>query len=77
MAPRYECQNCYRVFYGWGIKSKCSNCGGKLQEVYSDNKKNLAKEKFSKEEFEEMCEKAGVKKEALCKTVFTKNIEKW
>jgi hypothetical protein len=33
-------------------------------------KKKLAKGNLSKKEFEEMCKKAGVEKESLCKTIF-------
>lgn len=36
-------------------------------------KKKSAKGNLSKKEFEEMCKKAGVKKESLCKTIFTEN----
>jgi len=37
-------------------------------------KKKLAKGNLSKKEFKEMCKKAGVKKESLCKTIFTENL---
>ena len=37
-------------------------------------KKKLAKGNFGKKEFKEMCKKAGVKKESLCKTIFTENL---
>ena len=37
-------------------------------------KKKVAKGNLSKKEFEEMCKKAGVKKESLCDTVLTRNI---
>jgi len=41
--PEYECLDYHRVSCGWAVKSKykgkCPNCGGKLQEVNSDNKK--------------------------------------
>ncbi|MBA7553383.1 hypothetical protein ES705_45974 [subsurface metagenome] len=37
-------------------------------------KKKVAKGNLSKKEFEEMCKKAGVKKESLCKTIFTENL---
>jgi len=32
-------------------------------------------EKFKKEEFEEMCSQAGVKREALCDTIFTRQFK--
>jgi len=37
-------------------------------------KKKSAKGNLGKKEFEEMCKKAGVKKESLCKTIFTENL---
>lgn len=37
-------------------------------------KKKSAKGNLSKKEFEEMCKKAGVKKESLCKTIFIENL---
>ena len=37
-------------------------------------KKKLAKGNLGKREFKEMCKKAGVKKESLCKTIFTENL---
>jgi len=37
-------------------------------------KKKGVKGNLSKKEFEEMCKKAGVKKESLCKTIFTDNL---
>lgn len=37
-------------------------------------KKKLVKGNLSKKEFKEMCKKAGVKKESLCKTIFTENL---
>jgi len=78
MPNKYKCSNCHRVFCGWAVKykhkNKCPNCGGELREVYSDNKKKLAKGDLSKKEFKEMCQRAGIKKESLCKTVFTKNL---
>jgi hypothetical protein len=39
-----------------------------------ERKKKSAKGNLSKKEFKEMCKKAGVKKESLCKTTFTKNL---
>ena len=39
-----------------------------------ERKKKLAKGNLSKKEFEEMCKKAGIKKESLCKSIFTENI---
>jgi len=43
----------------------------KAQKKYD---KEIAKKELDKKEFEEMCKKAGVEKESLCKTVFTKNL---
>ena len=37
MAPKYKCQSCDRIFYGWAKQDICSYCGGKLQEVSSNN----------------------------------------
>ena len=37
-------------------------------------KKKLAKGNLNKKEFKEMCKKAGIKKESLCKTIFTENL---
>ena len=37
-------------------------------------KKKLAKGNLGKKEFKEMCEKVGVKKESLCKTILTENL---
>jgi hypothetical protein len=39
-----------------------------------ERKKKSAKGNLGKKEFEEMCKKAGVKKESLCKTIFTENL---
>ena len=36
-----------------------------------ERKKKLAKGNLSKKEFEDMCKKAGVKKESLCRTILT------
>ncbi len=39
---RYKCLNCRKVFCGWAVryklKYKCPVCGGKLEEIYSNNK---------------------------------------
>lgn len=37
-------------------------------------KKKLIKGNLNKKEFKEMCKKAGIKKESLCKTIFTENL---
>ena len=37
-------------------------------------KKKSAKGNLGKKEFKEMCKKAGIKKESLCKTIFTENL---
>jgi len=39
-----------------------------------EEKKKESKGNLGKKEFEEMCKKAGVEKESLCKTIFTKNL---
>lgn len=46
--PKYECLKCHRVFYGWAKKDKCPNCGGKLQEVHSGNRKYPDNRKYQK-----------------------------
>ena len=39
--PKYECPKCQKIFCGWVMryryKQKCPDCGGELQEVYSNN----------------------------------------
>jgi len=37
-------------------------------------KRKLIKGELDKKEFKEMCGKAGIKKESLCKTIFTENL---
>lgn len=39
-----------------------------------ERKKKLAKGNLGKKEFEDMCKKAGIEKESLCKTIFTGNL---
>lgn len=46
----------------------------RLDLLYRKRKKKSVKGNFSKKEFKEMCKKAGVKKESLCKTIFTENL---
>jgi len=46
----------------------------RLNLLYRKREKKSARGNLSKKEFEEMCEKAGVKKGSLCKTVFTENL---
>jgi len=31
--PEFECQNCCRHFFGWGVFMICRFCGGKLVPV--------------------------------------------
>jgi DNA polymerase II large subunit len=31
--PKYCCQNCGAIFFGWGIKGTCQKCGGKLELI--------------------------------------------
>jgi hypothetical protein len=48
---RYLCPKCQGVFCGWAVSDKCPNCGGKLREVYSNNKtgnKKLLKDPIAK-----------------------------
>ncbi|MBA7608517.1 hypothetical protein ES703_15694 [subsurface metagenome] len=33
--PEYRCQNCGAVFFGWGSKMICRECGGELEPVNS------------------------------------------
>ncbi|MBA7515589.1 hypothetical protein ES705_07631 [subsurface metagenome] len=28
--PKYCCQNCGAIFFGWGVGKICKKCGGKL-----------------------------------------------
>ena len=56
----------------WCKKHKLES--DRLDLFNRQRKKKLAKGNLSKKEFEEMCEKAGVKKESLCKTIFTENL---
>ena len=44
----------------------------KAQKKYD---KEIAKKKLDKKEFEKMCQKAGIKKEALCDTIFTRQFK--
>lgn len=46
----------------------------RLNLLYRKRKKKSFKGNLSKKEFEEMCEKAGVEKGSLCKTVLTENL---
>jgi transcription initiation factor IIE alpha subunit len=31
--PKYCCQNCGAIFFGWGVKGTCQKCGGKLELI--------------------------------------------
>lgn len=46
----------------------------RIDKLMKKAQKKYDKKELDKKEFEEMCKKAGVKKESLCKTVFTKNL---
>ena len=46
----------------------------RLNLLYRKYKKKSAKGNLSKKEFKEMCERAGVEKESLCRTIFTENL---
>lgn len=46
----------------------------RLKKFNRESKKRLPKGNLGKKEFKEMCKKAGVKKESLCKTVFIENL---
>lgn len=37
--PKYRCQNCGEVFFGWWNKGKCKKCGGKLLPMNETAKK--------------------------------------
>lgn len=56
----------------WCKKHKLKS--DRLDLFNRERKKKLAKGNLSKKEFKEMCKKAGVKKESLCKTIFTENL---
>jgi len=60
----------------WCKKNKLESI--RLKKFNRESKKDLFRKKrsrsLSKKEFKEMCKKAGVKKEALCKTIFTENL---
>jgi hypothetical protein len=45
-----------------------------FNRVDNKEKKSKKKKSLSNKEFKEMCKKAGVKKESLCKTIFTENL---
>ena len=56
----------------WCKKNKLRS--DRLKLFDQECKKKSAKGNLSKKEFKEMCKKAGVKKESLCKTTFTENL---
>ena len=56
----------------WCKKNKLES--DRLKSFNRERKKKLDKGNFNKKEFKEMYKKAGVKKESLCKTIFTENI---
>ncbi|MBA7578937.1 hypothetical protein ES708_20803 [subsurface metagenome] len=31
--PKYRCQYCGAIFYGWGVGKVCRECGGTLKAV--------------------------------------------
>ncbi len=41
--PEFKCQNCGAVFFGWGSKMICRECGGELEPV-----NEIAKERIEK-----------------------------
>lgn len=50
------------------------NIKNRLDLFGQGSKKKPGKGNINKKEFNKMCKKANVKKESLCKTVFTKDI---
>jgi len=56
----------------WCNKHKLKS--DRLKLFNRKRKKKLTRGNLSKKEFKEMCKKAGIKKESLCKTIFTENL---
>ena len=56
----------------WCKKNKLES--SRLNLFDREHKKKLNKGELDKKEFGEMCKRAGVKKESLCKTIFTENL---
>ena len=36
--PKYQCEKCGAIWYGWGVFSICKKCGGKLKRVEENSK---------------------------------------
>jgi len=45
--PEYRCQNCGAIWYGWGVKEICQECGGKLEPI---NESAIKKETYRTQE---------------------------
>lgn len=58
----------------WCKKNKVKNQLDLFNRVSNEKKKPKKKKSLSDKEFKEMCKKAGVKKESLCKTIFIENL---
>ncbi len=62
--------------FDWCKKNNLDSA--RLKKFNRESKKKLFRKKkdrsLNKKEFKEMCKKAGVRKESLCKTIFTENL---
>lgn len=36
--PKYQCEKCGAIWYGWGVKEICKKCGGRLKRIEGDSK---------------------------------------
>jgi len=45
--PKYQCEKCGVIWYGWAAKEKkiCQKCGGKLKQVKENSKGKKKKSK--------------------------------
>ena len=60
--------------FEWCKKNKVKNQLDLFNRVDNKKKESKKKKSLSDKEFKEMCKKAGVRKESLCKTIFTENL---
>ena len=47
MLPKYICQSCHKVWYGWSVILTCQICGGKL-ELLEEKKETIRKEEVKR-----------------------------